>query len=128
MAEDIKDSETRELSTDYEYTRPEGEPEVEERDSLEFSDMQEEVTYHQERLAFRFVKPAGDKGWSKESVLKAIGEGHVDAFSVNWITFPPVPGGHRIPQHTAYYFDDREFGDKVANAVLKGFKRPPRNI
>ena len=125
MGETARTNET--TGNGYVYIRPEGEPKVEPRDTSAIDNLSEEAAYHQDRLAFSFVKPEGDVGWTKASVLDAIATGNADAFSVNWITFPPVPGGERVPQHTAYLFDDREFGERIANKVLVGFSREPRS-
>ncbi|HUD06825.1 MAG TPA: hypothetical protein VMR34_02965 [Candidatus Saccharimonadales bacterium] len=109
----------------YLYEDPEGKTEIDLSDLPSFDTIEAEAAWQQSQLAYRFVAPI-EGGWDKEKLLAAIKDGHIDAFSKNSVRFPPVPEGTWYDSFTTYYFDDRDFGDRLANTVLQGFNREPR--
>ncbi len=108
------------------YSEPEGKLDVIAAECPDFRGIEEEFTWHQKQLAFRTVGQPDSREWDKESLLSAIEQGHVDAFSMNRFRFPPTIDGEWLTTFTAFSFDDREFGDRLANTVLGGFNRDPR--
>jgi hypothetical protein len=108
----------------YILEEPEDKARVEIRNKPRFYSLQAEFDFHVSLLAFKTVKLANQQGWDKESLLAAITAGKIDGFILD----PPVPEGDRIYGQTAYLFDDRDFGDRLANRILKGFYREPRVI
>jgi hypothetical protein len=113
----------------YILEEPEGKTLVEIGQRPKFADIREEFRFHVESKAFRTVRRTRQQGWDKESLLAAIAEGQVDGFTQDLpIQFPPTPDGDWIIGHTAYLFDDRDFGNRLANTVLAGFRREPREV
>jgi hypothetical protein len=115
------------LHEGYVYTDPEGKIEVDFSDVPEPGDVTVEMKWHTDHLAYRNVTLEGDNGWTKEKVLDAIQEGHADAFRINRFRFPPAEWGEWITEHFPMLFDDRGFGERVANRTLQGFNREPRS-
>lgn len=67
----------------------------------------------------RNTKGSGNYSWEKDEVLNAIEEGEVDAIEVN-----SMFGSN--PMTSAWKFEDRDLGNRVANETLYGFDRPRR--
>ena len=110
----------------FEYTDPEGKVALIPVQQPEFYNLEEEAAWHQEHLALQTVIQENGADWTKDSILDAIEQGHVDAFRMNSFRFPPTFEGEWITTFTALYFDNREFGDRIANTVLTGFNRDQR--
>ena len=110
------------------YTQPEGKGEIDFSQAPEPSDdVATEMGWHMDNMAYQNVTPEGDAGWTKEAVLNAIQQGHADAFTINRFRFPPTFEGEWITVHFPVLFDDRDFGERIANRVMQGFNREPRS-
>jgi hypothetical protein len=112
----------------YAYIEPDGKGVVDFSQSPEpGEDVSQEMGWHMENKAYRNVAKTDGSGWSKEDVLDAISGGHADAFTINRFRFPPSFDGTWITEHFPMQFDDRDFGERLANRVLQGFNREPRS-
>jgi hypothetical protein len=93
-------------------------------EEVEFEGVDEEAQLHLKTGNYAVVERTDDNAWAKEALLDAIEAGDVDLFRVG----PPLSlvGEPMSREHTAVYFKDREFGDRIANVVLAGFSREYR--
>ena len=115
------------LHSGFIYTNPEGKAEIDYSQSpAPTVDAVQEMSWHIDNNAYRNVTKADGSVWTKEEVLDAISEGHVDAFTINQIRFPPTFEGTWFTEHFPLLFDDRNFGERIGNIVLQGFNREPR--
>ncbi|HUD03350.1 MAG TPA: hypothetical protein VMR51_00990 [Patescibacteria group bacterium] len=118
-----------EQQPEYEVLKPEGKDGVQKLEKPDsFIGMEEEFVFHRDNLDFQYVFPIGQVAWTKDSLLDAITNGKVDCFTVEppLYLLTPESGNNIRLGHSAYYFDDREFGERIANIVLAGFNRHPR--